>query len=92
MWEFVLEMLDGLWAGVAMGAMGATNGQMAHRDALVVPDVDVCAVLDEDASGVDVLDGVEGRIAISIGDVDVAACMRERLQSRARCGVAYLRR
>jgi hypothetical protein len=48
--------------------------KQAHGYAVVVCDADVCAVVEEEAGGVDVLDCVQWGIAIGIGDVDIRTC------------------
>jgi hypothetical protein len=56
------------------GIRDSDGTKQTHGYAVVVCYVDVCAVVEEKAGGVDILNCVQGGVAISIGDVDVRAC------------------
>lgn len=68
------EELDGL--GVQLDREGEGAGA-TYSEAVGVAVVEGSAVVEEEAGGGDVLDGVEGRVAVAVGYVDIGTCGRD---------------
>jgi len=54
--------------------MFRSRAKETHRNTLIIPVLHNCAMLNQEASSLDILDGVKGSISIVIGDVHIASC------------------